>query len=171
MKALVFGAAAALLGSVAVGVTPAAAQQDVKEAITAGGLERMLREAGLNPTMMTDKATGAPVATGQTDGMIFVIRALECSGLPTACGQLVMFANFDLGRGVTEADYRVVNGFNDSNVHGRAYVLEDKRQIGVDLIIDMTGGVTMDHVGSRMGRWPQVIEEFRNQMIGARNGS
>ena len=149
----------------------AAIAQDVTSSVTASELEELLREAGLAPTMLRDQATGAPVATGQTEGMIFVVRALDCSGSPKRCGQLLMFANFDLDRDASDSDYRIVNDFNESNVNGRAYVLEDKSQIGIDFIIDMTGGVTGEHIGSRLGRWPEVIEDFANEMRAAQTGS
>ena len=143
----------------------------VRDSITAPEIMSLLGEAGLSPTLLQDKATGAPVATGQTDGLIFVVRAMDCRGLPQRCGQLLLFANFELGREVTEEDYRLVNSFNESNLKGRAYVLEGKRQIGIDFVIDMTGGVTGEHIGSRLGRGPTVIEDFRTQMQEVRTGS
>ncbi len=161
------GAFALLLGASAV----AQDTQAVQDSISADELEAMLTAAGLSPTMLTDKTTGTPVATGQAEGMIFVVRALDCSGRPIRCGQLLMFANFDLGRETGNNDFRIVNDFNESNVNGRAYVIEGKSQIGVDFIIDMTGGVTGDHIGSRLGRWPGVIRDFRQEMISARTGS
>lgn len=155
-----------VLGSVAVADEPT-----IRDAMTGAELEAMLRGAGLSPTMLTDRDTGNPVATGQTAGMVFVVRAMECSGRPARCEKLVMFANFDLGREVDDQDYRIVNGFNEQNLYGRAYVLQDKSQIGVDYIIDMTGGVTGAHIGARLGKWPDVIEGFARQMRSAQTGS
>lgn len=169
-KTSVYAAAAFLAVGVFAGAAHAEDRQ-IRDAMTADELETMLRGAGLSPTMLTDKDTGNPVATGQTSGMIFVVRAMECSGRPSRCEKLVMFANFDLGRDVGDGDYRVVNGFNEQNLYGRAYVLEDKSQIGVDYIIDMTGGVTGAHIGSRLGKWPEVIDGFARQMRNAQAGS
>ncbi|MEM6649132.1 MAG: YbjN domain-containing protein [Pseudomonadota bacterium] len=143
----------------------------MQNSVSSYELKQLMEKAGLSPTILTDKATGAPVATGQTEGMIFVVRALDCSGRPMRCGQLLMFANFDLDRAVSHDDFRIVNDFNESNVNGRAYVLPDKSQIGVDFIIDMTGGVTGEHIGSRLGRWPGVIRDFKQEMISAQTGS
>ena len=42
---------------------PAAAQ--MKSAVTAAEIERILMDAGLSPTMTEDAATRAPVASGQ----------------------------------------------------------------------------------------------------------
>ncbi len=166
---------AAIIGAIGLGVSAfvgAAAETDpVKDAVSASEIEQLLREAGLEPTMLTDKQTGAPIATGQANGMIFVVRALDCAGVPMRCGQLLMFANFDLDRAISDQDFRIVNDFNESNVNGRAYVLEDRSQIGVDFIIDMTGGVTPRHIGSRLGRWPGVIRDFQREMISAQTGS
>lgn len=145
--------------------------QTIRSSISATELEALLTGAGLSPTMLTDKATGNPVATGQTAGMVFVVRAMDCDGRPARCEKLVLFANFDLGREIGDRDYRIVNGFNEKNLYGRAYVLEDKSQIGVDYIIDMTGGVTGAHIGSRLGKWPEVIEGFAQQMRSAQTGS
>lgn len=161
-------------GVVALGLvlgTAAAQQRVITDAVTAEQLKRMMTEMGLAPTLMTDRATGAPVATGQADGLVFVVRGLDCAGRPSRCSQLLMFGNFELGRAVTDDDYRIVNRFNEQNVNGRAYVLENKRQIGIDYIIDMTGGVTDTHIGNRMGRWPSVISDFRAEMARTQTGS
>lgn len=168
MKALCVGMAAGLLA-----LSTAAAQDDVviKEAMTGKQLESILAEAGLSPTMLSDRNSGNPVATGQTSGLVFVVRGLECDGFPKKCKQLLLFANFDLGREATDEDFRVVNQFNETSSRGRAYVLEDRRQIGVDFAIDLTGGVTDDHIDSRLGRWPEVIRTFRQEMIDAQTGS
>ncbi|MCQ8183927.1 YbjN domain-containing protein [Parvularcula maris] len=161
------GAALSLL------LTASAAAQDLRpvtENMTAADIERVLKEAGLNPTMTEDAATGAPVATGNADGVIFVLRAVDCAGTPQRCQQLVLFANFELRRDITERDFRVVNGFNDSAANGRAYVLEGAGQVGVDYVIDLTGGVTAEHIQGRLGKWPEIIGTFREQMVGAYTG-
>ena len=158
----------------AMAATSLAAAEDlrpVKETMTAADIERALGEAGLNPTMSVDGNTGAPVATGSTDGVIFIVRAVDCEGEPQRCGQLVLFANFELRREANDEDFRVVNSFNDGNKNGRAYVLEGSDQIGVDYVIDLTGGVTGEHISNRLGRWPGIISTFREQMIRAYTGA
>ncbi|MEM0928612.1 MAG: YbjN domain-containing protein [Pseudomonadota bacterium] len=163
----VVAAAALLLGA-------AQAQEldvrPVTESLTSEDIARVLTQAGLSPTMLED-ATGAPVATGSSDGIIFVVRAVDCEGQPARCGQLVLFANFDLGRPIGDQDFRIVNGFNDGNKNGRAYVLENRSQIGVDYIIDLTGGVTSEHIENRLNRWPDIIGTFQQQMNAAYTGS
>ena len=153
-------------------VQGAAQAQDVREALTARQIEAALAKAGLQPTLIKDKATGNPVATGALDGgLIFVARAMECDGFPKACAQIVLFANFDLGREVGRADFEIVNAFNEGNVNGRAYVLDGRDQVGVDYVIDLTGGVTAEHVASKLARWPSVVGDFKAEMIAAQTGS
>ena len=166
-----------MLAAAAAGLALAAAAQaqdsrPVREALTGQQLSNALQTAGLAPTLIKDQATGNPVATGTLPGgLVFVARAMECGGLPKKCGQVVLFANFDVGRELGDADFRIVNAFNEGNLNGRAYVLEDKSQIGVDYMIDLTGGVTDEHVGSKLTRWPAVVGDFQQEMIAAQTGS
>lgn len=137
-----------------------AANAQTVGAVTAEELEQALTAANLNPSMMADSATGAPVASGQAGPFSFYVRALSCSGAPAACETLVFFANFKLGRTVTAQDYRIVNGFNESQVFGRAYVIEGTGEVGVDYVIELDGGVTPDHLSQNIGRWADVITTF-----------
>lgn len=130
------------------------------DSVDAEQLESALSDAGLNPTMMSDEATGAPVAHGAAGDFSFFVRALSCSGEPSACENLVFFANFELGRAATPQDFRIVNSFNDSQVFGRAYVLERQGQVGVDYVIELGGGVTPAHLAENIGRWADVISAF-----------
>ena len=139
-------------------ISPAGAQ--TLGAVTAEQLEDALSAAGLNPQMMADEATGAPVAQGKAGQFGFYVRALSCSGSPKACETLVFFANFGLGREAAPSDYRIVNAFNDSQVFGRAYVLEGTSEVGVDYVIELNGGVTEDHLSQNISRWADVISAF-----------
>ena len=115
--------------------------------------------------MMEDSASGAPVANGTAGEISFYVRALSCSGAPAACENLVFFANFDLGREASTSDYQIVNSFNDSHVFGRAYVLANKNQVGVDYVIELGGGVTEEHLSENVGRWGRcdfsIVAKFR----------
>jgi len=82
------------------------------------------------------------------------------AGDPLACENLVFFANFPLGRTVTADDFRIVNRFNDSQVFGRAYILESRQTVGVDYVIDLGGGVSEDHLAQNISRWADVIAAF-----------
>lgn len=144
---------------IALGFGGIASAQSI-DAVTADELEAALAEAGLNPSMLKDAASGAPVANGQAGQFSFVVRALDCSGDPLACENLMFFANFDLGRTAGAEDFRIVNSFNDGHVFGRAYVLEKKDQVGVDYVIELGGGVSEDHLSQNIARWADVISAF-----------
>lgn len=146
--------AAALVASLG----PAAAQS--KSGVTAAELETILKDSGLSASLIEDAATGAPVANVQAGAVQFWIRALDCSGAPKACSTLVFFANFELGRAAAPADFETVNRFNDSQVFGRAYLIPARNQVGVDYVIELDGGVTMDHISSNIARWADVINAF-----------
>lgn len=132
-------------------------------AVTADELEAALSAAGLSPTMIEDAATGTPVANGVAGEFSFFVRALDCSGTPVACETLMFFANFDLGRTASAGDFRVVNKFNDSQVFGRAYVIESQSQVGVDYVIELGGGVSEGHLEQNVSRWADVIGAFVDQ--------
>ncbi len=129
-------------------------------AVTAAQLEEILADAGLNPEMTEEAATRAPVASGRVGDISFWVRALDCSGAPKACENLVFFANFTLGREATPQDFRIVNSFNDSQVFGRAYVIPGRGEVGVDYVIDLGGGVAMDHITGNVARWADVLGAF-----------
>ncbi|MEQ1931892.1 MAG: YbjN domain-containing protein, partial [Parvularculaceae bacterium] len=90
----------------------------------------------------------------------FVVRALNCSGSPAACENLLFLANFDLERPVTPDDYLIINKFNDSQLFGRAYVLANTSQVGVEYVLEMGGGVSSEHIAQNVGRWANIIGAF-----------
>ena len=65
-----------------------------------------------------------------------------------------------MGRAANTRDYRIVNSFNDSQVFGRAYVLQNTSEVGVDYVIELGGGVTPDHLAENIGRWADVMAAF-----------
>lgn len=153
-KILKAAMAAAILGA------PCIASAQTIGAVTADQLEAALAAAELSPSMMADATTGAPVATGKAGQFEFYVRALTCAGSPASCETLMFFANFKLGRAATASDFRIVNGFNDSQVFGRAYVIEATGEVGVDYVIELGGGVTEAHLAQNISRWADVIAAF-----------
>jgi len=149
---------AAFAAAMVLSLSSAAGQ--VLDSVNGDQLSAALSAAGLSPTMIEDAATGAPVARGAAGDFGFFVRALSCSGKPPACENLVFFANFDLGRSVTTKDYRIINSFNDSQVFGRAYILENQNQVGVDYVIELGGGVSPEHLAQNINRWADVISAF-----------
>mgnify|MGYP002787980814 CR=1 FL=1 len=150
-------ATAALVTTSAIGAT-AGAQS--KSALTADEISAVLGSAGLQVEMTEDAQTRNPVAAVQAGSINFWVRALDCKGAPKACSTLMMFANFDLGRDATSRDYQSVNAFNDRQIFGRAYLLPQRLQIGVDYVIELDGGVTADHISRNIARWADVIDAF-----------
>lgn len=151
---LAAGAAAAIAAS------GGAAAAQMLSAVTADELEGILAEAGLSPTMAEDSKTGLPVASGRLGELIFWVRAMDCSGAPLACENLMFFANFDLGRVPAPRDYSIINAYNESKVFGRAYLIEDQSQVGVDYVIELGGGVSSAHLSKNLARWADVVSAF-----------
>lgn len=138
------------------------------ESLTAKQLERVLENAGLSPNMRIDSKTGAPVAIGKVGEFNFVVRSLNCSGTPKACSEFLLFANFPLGRALSVNDMLAVNNYNESNVFGRAYVLRssgESGEVGIDYVIELGGGVSMDHIESNLSRWGDVVAAFIQNMV------
>ena len=127
-------------------------------ALTGAEIEAALSEAGLDVEMLEDAASGNPVANAVMGDIRFWVRALDCAD--GACSTLVFFANFSLGRPVEDSDYRIINRFNDRNVFGRAFVLDSADEVGVDYVIELDGGVSMDNVSANISRWADVISAF-----------
>lgn len=148
---------AAILAAV-LSVSTASAQ--TKSAVTAAELEAILTGAGLAVQVIEDASTRAPVAHVQAGGVQYWVRALDCAGAPKACSTLVFFANFELGRAAAAGDYETINRFNDSQVFGRAYLIPGRNQVGVDYVIELDGGVSMDNITKNISRWADVINAF-----------
>ncbi len=141
--------------------------------MNAADIERLLAQSGFNPTVVMDGKNKTPVAVAKAGDVEFVVRALDCAGEEEAvtCERLLLLANFSLGRQISALDYKIINSFNESKADGRAYVLEKSGEIGIDYMIDLTGGVSADHISSRLDRWQGVIESFIEQVRSANSGS
>jgi len=146
-------------------------QAENLSAVDADALEAILNDAGLGASMTQDAASGAPVANASLGGIGFWVRALDCGGSPLACETLVFFANFELGRAATPSDYKVINSFNDSQVFGRAYVIEAEAQVGIDYVIELGGGVSNEHVTQNVSRWADVVSAFIEKFSAGAAGS
>lgn len=138
---------------------PAAAEGPLKTAITAAELDSLLNGAGLPSDVSEDPQNGV-AALSRLGDVAFTVRALNCKGAPRACGTLIFYANFSLGRAPTQADYDAINRFNDGEVFGRAYVRKAEGEIGVDYVVELDGGVTPEHLARNVARWRKVVSEF-----------
>lgn len=164
-----FRTAAAIAAATFFSVAPASAQ--LIDKITGDQLGAAMTAAGLNADIITDASTGAPVIRGSNGDFNFYVRALSCAGQPMACENLVFFANFSLGRTATAQDFRIVNEFNESQVFGRAYVIPETNEVGIDYVIELGGGVTEDHLSQNIGRWADVVNSFVAKFQAGYSGS
>lgn len=156
-----------LTGAVAAAALAASpASAEMKTALTGAEIAALLTDAGLEATLTEDARTGTPVAQGQIGSYIFVVRGMECSGAPTACGALLFFANFGMGAAPSQADFEAVNRFNDSQLYGRAYIIASRNEVGVDYVIELDGGVSMDNLSRNVARWADVVGAFVAHMSG-----
>lgn len=149
----------------------ASASAQMADRLTSDDILAVLEQAGFEVTMSTDKNNGTPVARASAGDLVFVVRAMDCDGTPLACSQLILFANFDLNRDTTDSDFKIVNDFNDSSLDGRAYVLDRTNQIGIDFVVDLSGGVSPDHIADRLSRWEGIVSRFISDFRSARTGS
>lgn len=161
--------AAAVLWAAQAAFGPAAAQ--LKSGLTADEIGAVLSAAGLSAEVTEDAQTRNPVATAQAGSIQFWVRALDCKGVPKSCSTLMLFANFELGREVSPNDYQTVNAFNDRQVFGRAYLLPQRKQVGVDYVIELDGGVAPGHISRNIARWADVIDAFIAHFSADRAGS
>jgi hypothetical protein len=157
-------------GLLAIAATLGNAAAQTIGALSATEIERALSDAGYSPRIFQDPNSqdqtvqnpffgGTMFLSGGTE-IVFYVRTSGCAGEPAACEHLIFYANFDLDRDVTPDDLRAANGFNDTRVFGRSYVLEADKQVGIDYLIDVGGGVTRDHLAKGLTRWPDIVQEF-----------
>lgn len=169
----VFWALGAGLAIAAAAGAPAIAQeaaqgtaQEMRTALTGEEMRAMLQAAGLPAEMRADGASGNPVVMARSGSVTFLARGLDCSGAPAACVKYVFLANFNLGRTPTQDDWRTINSFNDTEVFGRAYVLENAGQVGVDFVLSLDGGVSEAHLASGVAQWTKVVDAFVSKFAG-----
>lgn len=162
-------ARAALVGTVAVAAMAGSATAQTRSSFTVTELKSVLSQAGLSPKIVKDqtlkdkaRAPRAIQGTVKSDKgtFTFFVRGKGCKGAPPACEIYIFFANWNLDRDATPADLRIANKFNDTKHYGRAYVLQAKRQVGVDYVVELRGGVTRDYMIARAKRWPAVISAY-----------
>lgn len=90
----------------------------------------------------------------------YFIRFMDCVDQTHSCKTLVFFANWDLGREITNNDYRIVNGYNDTKVYGRAYVRKGANEVGVDNVVELGNDVSTEFLLRSVERWSDVVTTF-----------
>ena len=135
----------------------AAAAQGVSR-LDQAAIEQVLLDAGYRPDMSVSESMGRPAARVEAGNIFFFVQGRDCgNGL---CQGLLLLANFELGREVRARDYEVTNAWNDRNLRGRAYVLASENVVGLDLFIDLRGGVERAHILLALGEFPDLLDEF-----------
>jgi len=131
---------------------------EVMENISLADLDSVLTDAGFNPEMSVDDNGRHLAASMKAQGYNFDVRGRDC--VDGHCAILVFFANFDLERPIEFADFKTINKYNDDFYRGRAYVLEKEQQIGIDMVVDLRGGVERDHILVNASRYLEIIQDF-----------
>ena len=131
--------------------------------------QQALTEAGMSSVQIEDVASGAPVFRADMGEVLFFVRALDCA--ENACSTLMFFANFELGRNAVSTDYSIVNQYNERQVFGRAYVIDERGEVGVDYVIELGGGVSKENVAVNISTWGDVINAFREHFRSRAAGS
>ena len=161
------GALGLLLALMFSAFAPASAQ--MISAMTAEEVKQALTEAGMSSVQIEDVASGAPVFRADMGEVLFFVRALDCA--ENACSTLMFFANFELGRNAVSTDYSIVNQYNERQVFGRAYVIDERGEVGVDYVIELGGGVSKENVAVNISTWGDVINAFREHFRSRAAGS
>ncbi|NOX74074.1 MAG: YbjN domain-containing protein [Alphaproteobacteria bacterium] len=135
---------------------PVAAQ--IRDTLNLFEFEQVLIDAGFAPEMSVPQSSGEPHARIFAGGFNFTVIGKECAA--SSCEVMLFVANFDLDRDVVFKDYEIVNSYNDTQLSGRAYVLVDDRQVGIDQVIDLRGGVSQEFILLKAGRFPDLVQTF-----------
>ncbi len=156
----------ALVFFMAAGIAPATQafqgrSDEIISSTTAGEMAVLLKSFGWEAELVDD-GEGVPNAVQISfNDYKSWLRLKNCLGnVPERCGTLIFFANFNLGRKVSNQDSVILNSYNDKNVIGRAYYLENDNQIGIDFRISLNGGVTREHLTLEAEKWDEVIDTF-----------
>ena len=161
LRAAIVGAFAVLIGSLA-HAQHSDLDNPLLHGLSPGELGFLLEGTGFDVQDAVD-GQGNPALIVDYSGLEFTIRAFGCNG-EGRCDRLMFFHNVDLGRPVTADDYRMVNSYNDSKLFGRGYVIAPRHQIGVDMVLNLRGGVSVHHLAEEIAMWTTVLSEFRLQV-------
>ncbi len=126
--------------------------------VTATSLEEILKSAGYTPKMGVSEQFNGTYASIEGGGYLFHAEAAKCEA--ENCSILFLFANFNLDRDITLKDYQTINSYNDTEFLGRAYINIDERQVGIDLVFDLRGGVDREYIRLKAQQFPELIQTF-----------
>ena len=143
-------------------VSPAYAKPGRVDAVSRNSLSAMLRSMGMKVEDTTEP-DGTPWLTVKTkDGGTFNVFLYVCKNdaLATSpCEQIQFRMLWDNTKERTLED---VNKFNLEKVFGRGYVTEDKKMIGVEYPMNLTGGVTDRNIRENVDYFLRVTNDFED---------
>lgn len=144
---------------------PSAVSAQASGAMTLAEFSAAMKRANMSPAFV-QRDDGTRMINGSTQlsdlNVKFFVRASACTKSEGPCSNYVLFANFNLPNGVSDAMKAKVNKFNDRNYLGRAYWGEKK--VGVDYVVELSGGVFSRYVDARLEKFVTVLENFIGKM-------
>lgn len=130
------------------------------DAISRNSLASMLRSMGMKVQDSTEP-DGTPWLTVTTkDDSIFNVFLYVCKDATKStspCEQLQFRMLWDNTKGRTADD---VNKFSLEKVFGRGYVTDDKKMVGVEYPMHLTGGVTDRNIRENIDYFLRVTADF-----------
>jgi hypothetical protein len=135
--------------------------------VTITSLEEILKSAGYTPKMSASKQLDGAYASMEGGGYLFHAETAKCEA--ENCSILFLFVSFDLDRDITLKDYQTINSYNDTQFLGRAYINVNERQVGVDLVFDLRGGIDPDYIRRKALEFPVLIQAFVDRFRKAMN--
>lgn len=90
-----------------------------------------------------------------------IIRPVGCTG-ERDCKSIIIFANFDISNGVSDALRAAVMSYNDTNYYGRSYALPNK--VGIDTVVRIDNRGDLPYLSNRIKDFRAVLPVFLKHM-------
>lgn len=152
--------AASFAASSFIFASPALAKPGRLDSVSRVGLSATLRSMGMKVEDTTEK-DGTPWLTVTTkDGKLFNVFLYMCkndSSPVSPCEQIQYRMLWDNTKGRTADD---VNKFHLEKVFGRGYLTEDKKMVGIEYPMHLTGGITDGNLRENVDYFLRVTNDF-----------
>lgn len=161
MRVLVLTSLAALAVA---GAAPAAAQIAVERpsGVSADDLFRAFTSQGYE--LSEARADGSRRTQIELQGeapVNILIRPVGCTS-ERDCQAVIIFANFDISNGVSDAQRTAVLRYNDTKYFGRAYALPDK--VGIDSVVRIDSLSDFGYLTNRIKDFSKILPTFLKHM-------
>lgn len=140
------------------GLFTAGAQTTTAASHTPGTAYRAVMEAArtLGPVKMTTTDTGAPLLTGETDGLKYGIIFSGCDAWGEQCEDMRLVSYWDA------YPARDLNTWNRTKFVGRAFLDDDGTTL--DLWVSLAGGLTAQQIGDVLDWWNVALTDFASYL-------